>query len=137
MKAANPCLTPYRPAVKLDSMFRDQSWIRRAGVTLLVLTSFVAAVTALPHDEGLDDLSCSPLAVAHDETAHYIGALENPDKTDSQHCFLCHSTRSFCSVLDRFVQRDDVVRGERPHTLPIVRSTVVDWTVGPGRAPPA
>jgi hypothetical protein len=118
-------------------MFHGHSSMRRAGIALLVLASFVAGITSLPHTEGSEDLVCSPVVVAHDETAHYVGAVRGSGGADAQHCFLCHTARSFCSVLDRFEQRDGRLRGERPHIGPIDRRSLAGWTVGPGRAPPA
>ena len=52
-------------------MFRGPSWIRRAGVTLLLLVSLGAGIFALPHADDAD-VACSPILVAHDESAHHI-----------------------------------------------------------------
>jgi hypothetical protein len=118
-------------------MFRGRPWTRRAGVAILVLASFITSTAALPHTEGLEDLACNPVLVSHDETAHHIGSASASSHSDAEHCFLCHTARSFCSVLERFELRDDARRADTPHTSPFDRSAAVDWTVGPGRAPPA
>ena len=52
-------------------MFRGPSWIQRAGVTLLLLISLGAGSLALPHNDDAD-VACSPVLVAHDESAHHM-----------------------------------------------------------------
>jgi hypothetical protein len=117
-------------------MFRGPSWIQRAGVALLLLASLGAGIIALPHADNAD-AACSPIAVAHDESAHYIGADSTPAPGESDHCFLCHSLRSFYPAFDKFQQHDRALRTERLHLAPIDRARVVAWTLVPGRAPPA
>ena len=117
-------------------MFRGPSWIRRAGVALLLLASLGAGTVAPPHADS-EDVACSPLAVAHDESAHYIGPDPTPAPAESDHCFLCHSLRSFYPAFDKFEQQHYAPRTERLHLAPINRDSVVAWTLVPGRAPPA
>lgn len=116
-------------------MFRGPSWIQRAGVALLLLASLGVGSLALPHEDEAN-LACSPIVVAHDESAHYIGADPTPAPTDADHCFLCHSLRSFYPAFDKFEQHHYAPRPERMHLAPIDRDSVVAWTLVPGRAPP-
>jgi hypothetical protein len=116
-------------------MFRGSSWIPRAGVALLLLASLGAGTVALPHaDDG--DADCSPIAVAHDQSAHHIGADPTPEQVDGGHCFLCHSLRSYYPAFDKFQQHHYAPRTERLHPAPIDRASAVAWTLVPGRAPP-
>ena len=117
-------------------MFRGSSWIRRAGVALLLLASLGASTIALPHADGPDDAACNPVAVAHDESAHYIGAGATPAPAEADHCFLCHSLRSFYPAFDKFEQHHYEPRTERLHVAPIACARLVAWTLVPGRAPP-
>jgi hypothetical protein len=119
-------------------MFRGPSWIQRSGVALLLLASLGASTTALSHADGSGDAACSPVAVAHDESAHYIGADPTPAAAaEADHCFLCHSLRSYYPAFNRFQQHYYTPRTERMHVPPIDRARVVAWTLVPGRAPPA
>jgi hypothetical protein len=118
-------------------MFRSPSWIRHAGVALLLLASLGAGTIALPHADGPDDAVCSPIPVAHDESAHYVGADATPSPAESDHCFLCHSLRSFHPAFDKFEQHHHTPSTERLHLAPIDRASAVAWTLVPGRAPPA
>jgi hypothetical protein len=106
-------------------------------VAVLVLASFIASTGALPHTEGLEDFACSPVLISHDETAHHVGSAPAFSHSDAQHCFLCHTARSFGSVLEQFELRDDAQRADTLHTPALDRSAAADWTVRPGRAPPA
>lgn len=115
-------------------MFR-QSWFRRAGVALLLLASLSGSTIALPHLED-GDVECSPVAVAHDESAHSIRAASGPTPVDGDHCFLCHSLRSFYSAFDTYEHHHDGPRTERLHLASLDRALIVDWTLVPGRAPP-
>lgn len=116
-------------------MFRGSSWIQRAGVALLLLASLGAGVTAPPHADDRD-AECSPVPVAHDASAHYIGAASRPAPVDGDHCIFCHSLRSFYSAFDKHDPHHDGPRAERLHIAPIDRALIVDWTLVPGRAPP-
>jgi hypothetical protein len=118
-------------------MFRGPSWIQRAGVALLLLASLGVATIALPHADGPDDVACNRIAVAHDESAHYIGADPTPAPAEADHCFVCHSLRSFYPAFDKFEQHHSTPRTERLHLATIDYARVVAWTLVPGRAPPA
>lgn len=117
-------------------MFRGPSWIQRAGVALLLLASLGAGTVALPHTDGPDDATCSPVAVTHDESAHYVGADPTPAPAEADHCFLCHSLRSFYQAFDKFEQHHYGPSAERLHAAPIARARLTGWTLVPGRAPP-
>ena len=104
-------------------MFRGASWIRRAGVALLLLASLGAGTVALPHADGADDFACTSIAVAHDESAHYIGADATPAPAEADHCFLCHSLRSFYPAFDKFQQHHYSPRTERLHLAPVDRAS--------------
>lgn len=118
-------------------MFRCPSWCRRAAIALVLLASFGAGTFALPHVDGPGDPACSPIAVAHDESAHSVAANPAPAPAGADHCFLCHSLRSFYPAFNKFEQHDYTPRAERLSLAPIGRDSIVAWTLVPGRAPPA
>jgi hypothetical protein len=118
-------------------MFLTSSWIRRAGVALLLLVTLGVGSFAPPHADGADDVACNPVAVEHDEGAHSIEAASIPAPAEGEHCFLCHSFRSFYPAFDTFAQHHHTPRIERLHLAPIDRASIVAWTLVPGRAPPA
>ena len=74
--------------------------------------------------------------VAHDESAHYIGADATPGAAHADHCFLCHSLRSFHPAFEKFQQPHHAPRTERLQLAPIDRARRLAWTLVPGRAPP-
>jgi hypothetical protein len=116
-------------------MFRGPSWIRRASVTLLLLISLGAGSFALPHG-GDGDVACSPILVAHDESAHHIRADPTAAPAESEHCVLCHSLRSYYPAFDKFEHHHYGPRAERLHVVPIDRARLAAWALVPGRAPP-
>ena len=116
-------------------MFRARSWIRRAGVALLLLASLGGSTIVLPHTDDWD-ADCSPIAVAHDESAHSVGPAPSRVPIDGDHCFLCHSLRTFYPAFDKFEHHHYGPRAERPHVAPFDRAAIVAWTLVPGRAPP-
>jgi hypothetical protein len=109
--------------------------MRRAGVVFLLLGSLCAGTVALPHTSD-GDVACGPIAVAHDESAHHIGPDPAQTPQDGDHCFLCHSLRSFYPAFDSFKQHYHGPRAERLHIAPIDRTYLAAWTLVPGRAPP-
>jgi hypothetical protein len=117
-------------------MFRGRSWIPRACIVFLLLASVGTGVVALPHADGDRDAACSPVAVAHDETAHSIHARQRATGDEPAHCFLCHSLRTFFQPFDRFHQPHHLPRTERLHFSTTDRASAVAWTLVPGRAPP-
>jgi hypothetical protein len=129
-------LTPVAALDKLKPMSRARWWIRRAGVTVFLIGSLCAGMVAPPHAEGLDDFACSLAAVNHDQSAHYIGSAPPSSDPDTQHCFLCHSLRSFSSALDRFEQRIATPKVERLHAALVALADDSEWALLPGRAPP-
>jgi hypothetical protein len=116
-------------------MFRAQSWIRRAGVALLLLASLGVSTVALPHADGRD-ADCDAIAVAHDESAHSVAAAESRMPIDGDHCFLCHSLRTFYPAFEKFEHYHYGPRAERLHIAPFDRALIINWTLVPGRAPP-
>ena len=116
-------------------MFRGQSWIRRGGVALMLLASLGAGSIALPHADD-PDVACSPILVAHDESAHHIGPGPKLAAAETDHCFLCHSLRSFYPAFEKFEHHHHGPRAERLHIAPIDRARHSAWTLVPGRAPP-
>ncbi len=117
-------------------MFRGKSWALRAGVALGLVISLGTGATALPHADGSDDFACSPVLVAHDESAHYIGPDPTSAQADADHCVLCHSFRSFHSAFDKFEHHDNAPHAEQLHAAQIDHPALVEWTLVPGRAPP-
>jgi hypothetical protein len=60
---------------------------------LLVMTGSVpVSIAALLHDGGDD--ACQPTVVAHDESAHRIGAARDTSTPAPQHCVVCHWSHS-------------------------------------------
>lgn len=116
-------------------MFRGRSWIRRAGVTLLLLASLGGSTIALPHDDARD-AECNTIAVVHDERAHSVTAAPDRGPLDGDHCFLCHSLRTFYPAFGKFEHHHYQPRAERLHVAPLDRAVIVAWTLVPGRAPP-
>jgi hypothetical protein len=129
-------LTQFIPLAKLTSMIRGAFWIQRAGVALLLLGSLTVGSIALPHADGVDDTPCDHVMIAHDESAHYIGAHHAPASGETTHCVLCHSLRTFYPAFDRFQQHHYTPLIERLHLGAIERVSAVAWTLVPGRAPP-
>ena len=117
-------------------MFGARSWIRRAGFSVAVLVALAAGLPIVPHADGSEDASCRPLLVSHDESAHYIGAGPS-QRSDGQHCYLCHAARSFFPAFDQYEQREGARRAERLHAAPLVVADRFEWSLVLGRAPPA
>jgi hypothetical protein len=116
-------------------MFRCQWWFTRAGIAFLLLASMGASSLGL-HSAADRDVACNPIAIAHDSSAHYIGIDATPDAPGAEHCFLCHSLRSFHPAFDRFEQPHNAPRAERLQIAPLDRAGRLAWTIVPGRAPP-
>jgi hypothetical protein len=127
-------LTQYGPVIKLISMFRGHSWIRRAAVAIVLLASLGASPIVLPHVDARD-ADCRP-AAPHDAEAHAFAAAPDRAPRDSEHCFLCHSLRTFYPAFETFEHHYFGPRTERLHTAPVDRALIVAWTLIPGRAPP-
>ena len=117
-------------------MFRMKVWSGRAGVIALVLLSLLTGTLAVPHAE-VDDLACTPVVLSHDETAHVLGAAPDSSERGSEHCFLCHSLRSFHPAFEKYEQKTGAFRAERMHAAAFVFADRIDWSLVPGRAPPA
>lgn len=113
-------------------MFRGRPWTRRTGFLLLIAALFSGTVVR-PH---LDDPACISAAVVHDESAHRLTAGTERTDAETDHCFLCHTFRSFHPPSDRFGQRDVVRESERLHVRHIRASERVAWSVVGERAPP-
>jgi len=65
---------------------------------LLVMTGSVpVSIAALLHDGGDD--ACQPTFIAHDESAHRIGASRDNRAPDAQHCVVCHWSHSVQTVV--------------------------------------
>ena len=116
-------------------MFLGRSWIRSGGVALLLLFSLGVSSLALRHTDDAG-VASSPILVAHDESAHHIRAAPTAAPAGSEHCFLCHSLRSYYPAFDKFEHHHSGTRAERLNTAPIARAHLTGWTLVPGRAPP-
>lgn len=112
-----------------------QTWFRRAGIGLMLLASMVASSLGL-HYAAERDVACSPVLVAHDASAHSIGTGANPDTAAPEHCFLCHSLRTFHPAFDSFDQPHHAPRAERLQVARVDSARLLAWTLVPGRAPP-
>jgi hypothetical protein len=116
-------------------MFRRQSWIGRASAALLLVATVSTGSLVLPHADERD-ADCNPILVAHDASAHRIGPDAKPAAAHTEHCFLCHSLRSFYPAFDTFEQHHDAPGAEPLHIARIDRARLLAWTLVPGRAPP-
>jgi hypothetical protein len=116
-------------------MFRGQSCIRSAAAALMLIATLSAGSLAPPHSDERD-ADCNPILVAHDASAHHIGPGATPPAAETEHCFLCHSLRSFYPAFDKFEQSHYAPRIERLHIVPIDRARLQAGTIAPGRAPP-
>ena len=119
-----------------NRMLRGKSWIRCAAVVVL-LTSLCAGTMSRPHAASSDDLACNPVGLAHDESAHYIGAAARTLDPHADHCFICHSLRGLSAGFEKYVLRDNALSAEGLHTGTLVIVDRFDWSLTPGRAPPA
>src|SRR5688572_665806 len=117
-------------------MFRREGQIRHIGIALLLLVSLAAGSIALPHDDD-SDVACSPILVAHDESAHHVGSDPATSPAESGHCFLCHSLRSYYPAFDKFEHHYHGPSAERLHVASLDRAHLAAWAFVPGRAPPA
>jgi hypothetical protein len=113
-------------------MFRGQPWTRRTGFLLLIVALFSGTVVR-PH---VDDPACASAAVLHDESAHRLTAGTERANADGDHCFLCHTFRSYHPPSDRFGQRDAVRESERLHVRQVRTSERAAWSAVAERAPP-
>jgi hypothetical protein len=129
-------LTRLRPPAKLKTMFHTPWWVLRARVAFLLLASLCIGTVAQPHADGVDDPACRPVLISHDESAHYIGATASSEEPEGQHCFLCHSLRSFSPVLEKYQQRDAHRRVERLRAANAPFGGRVERSLASGRAPP-
>jgi len=116
-------------------MFGRRSWFERAGVALLLLASLSSSAIGLRHVDDAD-AACNPIPVTHDQAAHAIGAGSKATPAEADHCFLCHSLRTFHPAFDKFEHHHYGPRTERLHVAPVDRASAVAWTLAPGRAPP-
>ena len=116
-------------------MFRGQSCVRRATAALILVATLSAGGLALPHVDDRD-VACNPILVAHDASAHQIRPDAKPAPSETEHCFLCHSLRSFHPAFDTFEQPHDAPSAEPLHIARIDRARLLAWTLVPGRAPP-
>jgi hypothetical protein len=114
-------------------MFRGTPWARRTGFLLLVVALFSGAIVR-PH---VDDPACVSAAVLHDESAHRITAAADRADVDGEHCFLCHTFRSFHPPSDRFGERHAVCDSESLHVRQIRAFERMAWSVVGERGPPA
>jgi hypothetical protein len=64
----------------------------RVAAALLVSMTTLGASHAWPHDDDCHDAAC--VVVAHDASAHVIGA-KVPPESQPQHCLVCHWARAF------------------------------------------
>ncbi len=118
-------------------MVHVRSWVYRAGVAVALVVALGASALSLPHGGGADDSACNPVAVAHDPSAHHVGPGRTLQQSDADHCFICHTLRSFCSSFDKFDHHDPTPRIQPLHAAQVDHPALVAWTLVPGRAPPA
>jgi hypothetical protein len=105
-----------------------------ALLALLAISGSVpVSISALLHD-GADD-PCEVQLVAHDESAHRIGAAR-PVAPDAPHCFVCHWLQSVQTIVAAtgFVAPSAGCHQLAVSDLPVAR--VADIGLIAARAPP-
>lgn len=111
-------------------------WRRRGAVAALVLLSLLAGTIPGPHLDGLDDPDCLPQLVGHNERAHHFSAVSSSRTASTEHCFLCHSLRSFNQPHERHQPRDLSADSEQLHVAGPAVAAHSEWSPTAGRAPP-
>lgn len=75
------------------------SWFRSraSGVAVTLLLSLATLGVSLyaPHPADCHDVDCGTILVAHDASAHRVGANTSTVDTHPLHCPVCHWARSF------------------------------------------
>jgi hypothetical protein len=117
------------------------SWFRaRVRSTAAVVLLSLAALGGLsPATHAIDchDADCYSIAVAHDPAGHGITRTPAEDAPASQHCILCHLTRSARPrPVAVTVAAPPLAGGVNPHVLVVSLPAIVLATQPPLRAPP-
>jgi len=102
---------------------------------LVMIGSVPVSISALVHEA--DDAACERLYVAHDESAHRVGAERSHDTRVPQHCALCHWLQSLQTLLATSsvpLPGSDIEHFVLPSVTPAGRHAVGEV---PARAPPA
>ena len=92
-------------------MFRARSWIRHAGVCARrARQSLSRARSRLPHAEGPTTSRARRLRSPRRERPLHRRRRLRRRERDADHCFLCHSLRSFHPAFDKYEQQHGTVR---------------------------
>jgi hypothetical protein len=108
-----------------------------AAIAASLIVSFCAGLVILPHADCLDDFGCNPVFIFHDETSHRIGGASSSGHGDALHCYLCHWSRSFCPLSPAVAHDASLDEVEHLRAISLVGPTQIEWSLTPGRAPPA
>jgi hypothetical protein len=118
------------------------SWFRStaSGVAATLLMSLATLGVSLyaPHPVDCHDAECGTILVAHDASAHRVGANTSTADTHPLHCLVCHWARSFRPhITTTFVATPAAYAGIRLHFdfIPVARNTQVAQP--PLRSPPS
>lgn len=79
-----------------SSVARDR--LLRRGLAAVLAAVVVGGALDWGH-AGADDPNCSPVLVLHDHAAHRFNATPSNATQPSDHCYLCHSLRTFHASL--------------------------------------
>jgi hypothetical protein len=117
------------------------SWCRARArsIAAAVLLSFAAVGGVVPaiHAADCHDVDCASLVVAHDPAGHAWTRAPGGDAQSSQHCILCHLTRSFRPRPNAVYHAAPPLEGSvNSHVLLVALPAIAPATQPPLRAPP-
>lgn len=76
------------------SAVRVGRWFRQRLTPVALVVLIAVAALGLPHAEDGHDADCTLVAVAHDASAHRVGAASTHDVAPPVHCLACHWLRA-------------------------------------------
>jgi hypothetical protein len=117
------------------------SWFRARvrSTAAMVLLSLAAVGGLVPstHASDCHDADCYSITVAHDPAGHSWTREPASDAPSSQHCILCHLTRSFRPRPVAVYTAAPPLEGSvNHHVLVVALPAIVPATQPPLRAPP-
>jgi hypothetical protein len=118
------------------------SWFRSTAssvaATLLVSLATLGVSFYAPHPADCHDADCGTILVAHDASAHRVGAKTSTADTHPLHCLVCHWARSFRPhITTKFVATPAAYTGIRLQFDLITVARNAQVTQPPLRSPPA
>jgi hypothetical protein len=118
------------------------SWFRSraSGIAATLLLSLATLGVSLhvPHPADCHETDCGAILVAHDASAHRVGANTSTADTHPLHCLVCHWARSFRPhITTTFVATPAAHAGIRLHCDRITATRNMQVAQPPLRSPPA